>query len=115
MEIISTINDFQHQVNKQQAVIFYFSNDNCSVCKVLLPKVEELIEEEFPLVQTFYINTQNSADIAAQNRIFVAPTVLIYFEGKQYFQFSRNFSLNQLKEAIKRPYQLIFQQSDQPS
>ncbi len=108
MEIVSSLDEFQQQVNKQQAVLFYFSNDNCSVCKVLLPKVEELIKEEFPQMQTFYINTKNSADIAAQNRIFTVPTALIYFEGKSYFQFSRNFSLNQLKDAIKRPYQLIF-------
>ncbi len=109
MHTVNNYNEFSEEVRNNKSVIFYFSHQNCSVCKVLLPKVDQLINTTFPEIKLIYCNTQSSPEVAAQNRIFTVPSVLIYFEGKQYFQFSRNFSIDQIKEAIERPYKMIFE------
>ncbi len=94
--------------SSSDAVILYFSHDACSVCKVLLPKIKELVDTTFPKLELKYINTMEQADIAASYQVFTVPTVLVFFEGKEYFRYSRNIGIHQLEEAVKRPYQLLF-------
>ncbi len=109
MNTVKSYNDFINEVNNNKAVVFYFSHKDCSVCKVILPKLEHLFESNFPQIKLLYCNTKTAPEIAAQNRIFTVPSVLIYFEEKQYFQFSRNFSIDEIKTAIERPYKMIFE------
>ena len=90
------------------ATLKYFSHDRCSVCKVLLPKVEQLLKKEFPQMHLEYVNIETDPEIAAQHQVFTAPTILVFFEDKEYYRFARNMSINQLKEAIERPYNLLF-------
>lgn len=95
-------------INSSDALLLYFSHDGCNVCKVLRPKVEQLLKEDYPKFQFSYINTVEQAELSAQFQVFTVPTVLVFFEGKEYFRFSRNIGLTQLEEAIRRPYQLLF-------
>jgi len=90
------------------AVLKYFSHKKCSVCKVLQPKVQELLSKEFPKMQMESINIEKDPEKAAHHHVFAAPTILIFFEGKEYHRFSRNLSIGQLRAAIDRPYHLIF-------
>ncbi len=90
------------------AILRYFSHDKCHVCKVLLPKVKQLIIREFPQIHLEYINIETDSVAATQYQVFTAPAILIFFEGKEYYRFARNISINQLKEAIERPYNMLF-------
>lgn len=94
--------------SSSDAILLYFSHEQCNVCKVLLPKIKELVSNNFPKLELKYINTVEQAEIAAHFQVFTVPTVLIFFEGKEYYRFSRNIGLSQLEEAINRPYQLLF-------
>jgi hypothetical protein len=75
---------------------------------VLKPKVIELVSEQFPEMDTAWIDIERSPAIAGQNRIFTAPTLLVYFEGKETLRKSRNISLNELENEIGRIYKLMF-------
>lgn len=90
------------------AVCFYLSTPNCNVCKVLKPKVIELIENEFPKLKYYYVDLNDAKEIAGQLSVFAVPTILIFFNGKEIIRTSRNISLEHLKEQINRYYQLIF-------
>ncbi|WP_430812111.1 MULTISPECIES: thioredoxin family protein [unclassified Carboxylicivirga] len=94
---------------KQENCLKYFSHDACSVCKVLFPKVKQLLEEDFPMMELIFIDLEKRPEEAARHQVFTAPTLLVFFEGKEYYRFARNVSLPQLKTAIERPYQLLFQ------
>ena len=96
-------------VISSDALLLYFSHEGCNVCKVLRPKIEHLLINDYPKLQFKYINTVHEAELSAQFQVFTVPTVLVYFEGKEYFRFSRNIGLSQLEDAIKRPYQLLFE------
>nr|WP_319397307.1 thioredoxin family protein [uncultured Carboxylicivirga sp.] len=102
------MNEVEKLVQEKDAIVLYFSHDGCSVCKVLKPKVKELIEEKYPKSEFAYINTVEQPEIAASYQVFAVPTVLVYFQGKEYYRFSRNIGLTQIDEAIARPYQLLF-------
>lgn len=105
---IKTHDELIKLTEKFPAVCFYLSTRECNVCKVLKPKVIELIENEFPQINFFYVDLNNAKEIVGQLSVFAVPTILIFFDGKELIRTSRNVSLEQLREQIKRYYHLIF-------
>lgn len=103
-----SLEDFKLLTQNEQALLAYFSTDSCNVCKVLKPKVEELVKIQFPMVKMVYIKSDLQSEVAAQYRIFAAPTILVFFEGRETIRKSRNFSLDELRRDIDRPYSILF-------
>ncbi len=105
---MQSIKEFEALVQKEAATLAYFSHDQCNVCKVLKPKVEELLAKQFPKITPIYCNTQQTPDIAAAHSVFAVPTIIVWFEGKETYRFSRNIGLQELEGALARPYSLYF-------
>ena len=59
-------------------------------------------------MKTAWIDIERSPLIAGQQRIFTAPTILVYFDGKESLRKSRNISIGGLEEEIGRIYGLMF-------
>ena len=100
--------DFVKLSETETAVLFYFSHENCNVCKVLRPKVFDLIQTDFPKIKVYYIDVKKFPDTAAFFSVFVSPTILVFFEGKEYIRKSRNFGVEELGSAMDRIYKIIF-------
>jgi len=109
MNNIQSLQHFNEIVQKESAVLIYFSHEQCSVCKVLKPKVRQMLEEKFPLISMYYCDTMLQSEVAAQNRIFAVPTILLFFDGRETYRFSRNIGLNELEQSISRPYTIMFE------
>ncbi len=105
---IESLERFREIATREDAVLFYFSNNVCGACDVLEEKAEQLLAEKFPEMKMYTVNTIQHPDIAGQNRVFAAPTLLLYFGGREHSRFSRTVGLGQLETAIRRPYQMIF-------
>lgn len=88
--------------------VVYFSTQDCNVCKVLKPKLKELLESDFPEIKFGYVDLNNSREIAGQNTIFSVPTIIFYFEGSESFRESRNINLPNLRDKLARPYEIFF-------
>jgi len=109
MESIYNLGELQEKIEGEQAVLIYFSTESCSVCKVLKPKVSALLQKQFPRITSIYVDTDKSPVLSGQHRIFTIPSILIFFQGKEHFRFSRNIALHQLESAIEKSYRLIFE------
>ena len=105
---ILSFSDFQETAKNHQAVCFYLSTPECNVCKVLKPKVIEMLENEFPQIAYYYIDLNQAKEISGQLSVFSVPTILVYFEGKETIRVSRNVHLEELREQIERYYKMIF-------
>lgn len=105
---IKSFEEFSELREKEPAFLAYFSTDACNVCKILKPKVARLLESEYPFMKMIYIPSDKFPEIAAQNQIFSAPTILIFFEGKEYIRRSRNIGIGELQKEIERPYSMYF-------
>jgi thioredoxin 1 len=103
-----TLEEIEDACTTNAAAVFYFSTDTCNVCKVLRPKVARMLDMEFPLFRLYYVNIEQSPLLAGQYRIFSIPTILVFFDGKEFFRKSRNISLTELENEIHRPYSLLF-------
>jgi thioredoxin 1 len=108
METIQSIPEFEKVLANNDAVLAYFSTEICSVCKVLKPKVAGMIANEFPKMKMIFIESDKLPELAAQNRVFAAPTVVVFFAGRETIRKSRAFGLDELGKEIRRPYSLIF-------
>ncbi|MEN8202864.1 MAG: thioredoxin family protein [Bacteroidota bacterium] len=109
MESIYNLDQLNQEISTRKGLLIYFSNDACSVCKVLKPRVDQLVGETYPLLQKYYVDTEKSPLIAGQFRVFTIPTILIFFEGREHARLSRNIGMHQVEEAIGRPYGLVFE------
>ena len=108
MQPISDLELLQKKIGEEQGMVLYFSNESCSVCKVLKPQVESLVTGEFPELECLYVDTVESPLISGQFRVFAIPTILIIMQGKELSRVSRNISIPQLEDLIRRPYEMIF-------
>ncbi|MCE4563387.1 thioredoxin family protein [Maribellus sp. CM-23] len=105
---VKSLEEF-NQLKEEAALLAYFSTEACSVCKVLKPKVEAMVSAEFPQIKLAYIKSEVLPEVAAQNQVFTAPTILVFFDGREYIRKSRNVGVGELQEAIARPYELMFE------
>jgi thioredoxin-like negative regulator of GroEL len=106
--MIKNIKDFNAFINEKDAVLVYFSTKNCNVCKVLKPKIKEMLIDKFPKIEFLYIDSEEIPEIPAQLSIFAAPTLIIFLDGKEFLRKSRNIGLTELENEIIRPYKLFF-------
>ena len=108
IEEIHSQEQFNRFTATEPALLVYFSTDICNVCKTLRPKVESLIEEEFPLIKAVYVNSEKHPEIAGQHRVFTAPVIIVIFEGRETIRKNRNTGLNELRQELQRPYSIFF-------
>ena len=104
-----TLNELQEVLTKHELTLLYFSTPSCNVCKVLRPKVEELLSETPPW-HFEYINTEESMEVAGQHMVFAVPTLLLMADGREIARFSRHFSMHELEAPVQR-YAELFNES----
>ena len=97
----------QNSINTGNPVLIYFSGENCSVCKILKPKIEEEISKNFPLFDLLEVQTDLHKEITSHFTVFSIPTMLVFFDKKEFFRRGRNMSVSMFMEEIKRPYNLM--------
>ena len=107
MKQIQNLQQLQNSINTGVPVLVYFSGENCSVCKVLKPKIEEEIKKNFPLFETYEVKTDIHKEITSHFTVFSIPTMLVFFDKKEFFRKGRNMSVSMFIEELKRPYDLM--------
>lgn len=109
MKTIHSIPEFEEILSGHDAVLAYFSTETCSVCHVLKPKVIEMVSESFPKMRMVFVESDKSPELAAQYRVFTAPTVVVFFAGRETIRKSRAFGVDELRGEIQRYYSLLFE------
>ena len=94
-------------LNKASSV-YYFSTETCGVCKVLKPKLKSFLEENFPKLEMIYVDVEREKELAAQLTTFSVPTIIIYFDDKEFLRYSRNINFDELFQSLERMYNLYF-------
>ena len=100
--------ELRGRVESELAVLIYFKNDNCAPCLVLRPKVKELIDEFFPNIEMIVIDSVQQPEFAGEFQVYANPTLLVFFDGKEYLRKSKFVAIPQLKVEISRLYEMMF-------
>lgn len=104
MQTLDTINQ---TLQAQDAVLLYFSAPGCNVCHALKPKLIQAVLDEFPAFVIESIDISETPEIASHFSVFAIPTVLVFFQGREFFRKSRHMSVGEVVEAVRRPYNLM--------
>ncbi len=67
-----------------------------------------MLDQNFPLINFAYVNCEMSKELAAQQNIFSVPTILFFFEGKEFIRKARYVNLDELEDELNRIYSMIF-------
>lgn len=106
---IQNLESLQNIIAEKPAVLAYFYNDNCAPCLSLRPKVIDMVNEHFPNLELHFINSDKK-EIPANYGVYDNPTLLVFFDRKEYIRVSKYVSTHQLAEQIKRYYDMIFEE-----
>lgn len=107
MNQIQNLQELTNSINTGEPVLIYFSGENCSVCKVLKPKIEEQISKNFDKFNLYEVKTDIHKEITSHFTVFSIPTILVYFDKKEFRRMGRNISVPLFIEELKRPYNLM--------
>ncbi len=105
MKTHSQSNSINELITRYGIEILYFSTESCSVCKVLKPKIKEIVNK-YNNINFVYINTEMHLETSANYSVFTVPTIILTIDGKEYQRFNRNMSLATFSETIDRYFNL---------
>ncbi|TLP40983.1 thioredoxin family protein [Arcobacter arenosus] len=109
MKRLTSKEELDKYISEEDALLVYFSGVDCSVCKVLKPKIESEILENFPKIKTFEVEASKYKEIASNFSVFSIPTILVFFDSKEFKRYGRNISITQFNQELKRPYSLFME------
>ncbi|KRQ86198.1 Thioredoxin [Caloramator mitchellensis] len=107
MILLRTNDEISQFIQSNQMAVVYFTTEGCNVCKVLLPKIEEMLRE-YPEVSLAKVDISKTLEAAGAYSVFAYPTILLYIDGKEFSRESRYISLETFEETIKKYYKLLF-------
>ena len=104
---MQTLESINQTLTTHDAVMLYFSAPTCNVCHALKPKLTEAVMDHFPTFIIESIDISETPEIASHFSVFTIPTVLIFFQGREFLRKSRHMSVGEVIEDIRRPYNLM--------
>ena len=108
MEKLFKIDDVHNAILGNDAVLIYVSALNCNVCDAIKMKLIPLVEEKFPKIKVFEVNNFDVPEVASVFSVMTAPTVLVFFDKKEFIREGRNLSLSVFSQKIEKFYRLLF-------
>ena len=109
MTKITSKEELVNYISSEDALLIYFSGENCSVCTALKPKINREISKKFPKIKLFEVQADKYKEIASNFSVFSIPTILVFFDSKEFKRYGRNISISLFSQEIKRPYTLFME------
>jgi thioredoxin-like negative regulator of GroEL len=105
-----TPGNLQQQIKDESGLIVYFYSDKCAPCISLRPKVTRMVEGNFPEMKLVLINSEEYPEVTGSFGVFANPTLIVFFEGKEFRRYSKYISINELGGDIERVYNMVFEE-----
>ncbi len=104
----TTLEEANEFLREHPAVLVFFSDESCNVGDALSPKLQDMLKEHFPEMNFLEINVQMLPEARGYYNVFVIPTVLGYFDGRETIRQARHISVPKLEKEIDRIYNIMF-------
>lgn len=93
-------NNFNEILQSEKKVLLDFYADWCGPCRMVLPLVEQIAEEN-PQYVIGKINIDNEPELAQEFDVFSVPTLVVLEKGKVISQSSGARPKNQILELLE--------------
>lgn len=92
MKKLQTIQEVLTFINESHLAFLYVSQEDCSVCHSLRPKLIELLKN-YSKIELREVEAEKVKEISAEYLVFSAPTLLFSLMEKNIFEKENLFSL----------------------
>ncbi|WP_027626497.1 thioredoxin family protein [Clostridium lundense] len=106
MEILNSVEHINSFIKENKICIVYFSSNRCGVCINLLPKIDEILKS-YPMIKGGKIDIDKVQEAIGSFSVHTLPCILLFIDGKEIIREARFISIIELKEKIKRYYELL--------
>lgn len=96
------------RIAESDAVMVYFTEPSCQVGAAVQGKALALVTEEFPRMDVVHVDTVAVPEAAGQFEVLTIPTLILFFGGRETARFVRTFGIDEVRQAIERPYAILF-------
>ncbi len=107
--VVDSVEALRSRIAESDAVMVYFTEPSCQVGAAVEQKALTLVTEEFPRLDVVHVDTVAVPEAAGQFGVLTIPTLILFFAGRETQRFVRTFGIDQVRQAIERPYALIFE------
>ena len=102
MKILSSEEEFYEMIDKDQLVLVEFGSSTCNPCYAIRDRLDHWGAKN-PQVKMIYVPAEQYLELAAQNEIMSAPSVVLYWRGREILKKSGlYFSLDMFLEKVER-------------
>ena len=109
MTPVESLEALKAAIDAHPGVLVLFGGPTCQVCEAIRPRLEAVLAERFPRLETLYVDCDAQPELAAQVGIHTRPVVRVYFDGQLHAERIRAFGLEQVAQDVARPYGLMFE------
>ena len=106
MKQINSITEIDAFKKENDMLLVYFGSNTCSVCRDLLPKIEQMLGN-YPSISAVKVDIQKSPALPASFSVFTAPAVILFIQEKETLREAGIMSLRHLEEQISRYVELF--------
>jgi thioredoxin 1 len=85
--------------------MLYFTAPGCGVCHALKPKVQDMVQREFPQIDFREVKVNEEPQISGQHLVFTVPAIIVLENDKEALRMVGNMGLNQLHSKLAQLFE----------
>lgn len=85
--------------------MLYFTAPGCGVCHALKPKVQDMVQLEFPQIDFREVKVYEEPQISGQHLVFTVPAIIVLENDKEALRMVGNMGLDQLRSRLDKLFQ----------
>lgn len=101
MQRLHQLNEIKQVVQEHALVLLLIKTSGCGVCESIQTKAASLLEIH-AAVKGNYVFLEDAPDMAAEYLVLAAPTLLLFFQGKEVYRESRFVRFEELEQVLQR-------------
>lgn len=106
MKYLKSLVDIESFTSSNEICLVYYSTETCNVCHSIFPKIVDMLNE-FPKIELARVDMNEVKEAAGKYSVFTIPTIIVFINNKEYIRKSRFVGVDELRNEIKRYYNLI--------
>ncbi|MFD3261230.1 thioredoxin domain-containing protein [Paenibacillus lentus] len=101
MQRLHQLNEIKQAIQEHALVLLLIKTSQCGVCESIQAKAASLLESH-AAVRGIYVFMEDAPDTAAEYLALAAPTLLLFFQGKEVYRESRFVRFEELEQVLYR-------------
>lgn len=106
MKQLKSLEDINQTLHNERLVLLIIKTGSCGVCESVEAKVSLMLESR-PDVTGIYAYMEDAPDTASAFLALSAPTVILFYEGKEVYRIARFVRFDELDHVLSQYEEML--------